>query len=112
MHWTKAWHKQKVNDTLIRLKWREMMLGVSSVNPPCVVRLERLYGHPMKEMDGDDNLRMAFKGIKDTIADLLVPGLAPGRADDPKHGITWQYAQTSAKTSGIRIYIVKKDAQC
>lgn len=56
-------------------------------------------------MDEDDNLRMAFKGIKDAIADLIVPGLQAGRADDAIFGISWRYSQTTAKMNGVRITI-------
>lgn len=43
-----------------------------------------------------DNLPFAMKHIRDCLADMIVPGLAPGRADDDAR-ITWQYAQQKSK---------------
>lgn len=43
-------------------------------------------------LDEDDNLREAFKTIKDAVSDKLLPGLQPGRADGDDR-IMWLYGQ-------------------
>jgi hypothetical protein len=70
-----------------------------------------------RELDEDDNLRMAFKWVKDEISECLIPSwrkvyVTPqgqvreikGRADSDKR-ISWQYAQEKGKKLGIRIEI-------
>jgi hypothetical protein len=47
---------------------------------------------------------MSMKWIEDAVCDLLVPGLAPGRADGDKR-ITTQYKQEKGQNFGIRIEI-------
>lgn len=37
-----------------------------------------------RRLDYDENLPMAFKWIKDALAELIKPGMAVGRADDDK----------------------------
>lgn len=68
-----------------------------------------LHRHGRKEMDYD-NLVYAFKPIRDAIADLLLPGLAAGRADGDKR-ITWEYSQSAGKEYYIRISM-RKEANC
>lgn len=68
-------------------------------------------------LDEEDNLRMAFKWIKDEISVCLVPEKrtyytdkkgklreVKGRADDDKR-IKWEYGQEKARKLGIRIEI-------
>ncbi len=71
---------------------------------PCTVKLIRI---APRKLDDDDNLRTAFKAIKDCIADYLIPGLAPGRADGDER-IKWEYHQEkgNAKEYAIRIEII------
>jgi len=68
---------------------------------PCTVHLIRIG----RKLDSD-NLQGAFKYIRDAIAELLVPGLATGRADDDER-ITWEYAQEKGKV-GVRIEVFKE----
>jgi hypothetical protein len=51
-----------------------------------------------------DNLVGSFKWIRDTLAEILVPNLAKGRADDDPR-ITWVYLQEKSKSIGVRIKI-------
>lgn len=67
---------------------------------PCKIKLIRI---APRELDKDDNLRTAFKCIKDTIADWAIPGLAPGRADGDKR-FQWDYSQEKGK---VREYAVR-----
>lgn len=55
-------------------------------------------------LDEEDNLRMAFKWIKDHAADKLVPGLAPGHADGDKR-LKFAYGQEISEEYYIRIII-------
>lgn len=45
-----------------------------------------------RQLDAYDNLPMSFKGILDTLADLILPGCKPGRADS-KLDLSVSYAQ-------------------
>lgn len=83
-HWTKKASRKKKQWKLV-----QMVLNRTQVKPPCTVMLLRI---APRMLDEDDNLREAFKTIKDSIGDILIPGLKPGHADaDPR--IKWLYAQ-------------------
>lgn len=56
---------------------------------PITIKLIRI---SPRTLDAEDNLRYAFKWVKDAIADMLIPGLHPGRADNSKL-IVWDYDQ-------------------
>ena len=70
-----------------------------TVKLPCHVTLIRISARPLD----DDNLQFSFKAIRDAIADVLIPGLKAGRADnDPR--ITWAYDQRKeGKEKGFKI---------
>jgi hypothetical protein len=81
---------------------------------PCRVKMTRL---SPRMLDEDDNLRMAFKWIKDEISECLIPEKAgfcitkkgkfrkiKGRADSDAR-ISWEYAQEKSKIGGVRIEI-------
>jgi hypothetical protein len=58
----------------------------------------------------DDNNVSAFKIVRDTVADHLTPGLAPGRADNNPL-FKWHYSQEMAESRGkqcIRIDITQE----
>ena len=58
------------------------------VQLPCTVTLRRC---GKRDLD-DDNLTGALKYVRDAIAEYLIPGLAPGRADNDRR-IAWKYDQ-------------------
>lgn len=110
-HWTKSSRRHKHQQYLIRHAFlrepREILF-------PCTVKLIRMSG---RFLDKDDNLRMAFKWIKDEIADCLFPddrkvyvdkkGIVralKGRTDD-NPTVTWEYDQEKSRRCGIRIEI-------
>lgn len=70
-----------------------LALKPQTITLPCCIVLTRI---APRELDDDDNLRYAFKSHKDKIADILIPGLAPGRADGDKR-LQWKYAQEKGK---------------
>jgi len=106
-HWGKIHARNKKNRRLITYEW--MMIDHKPI-APCTVQLQRLYNPSKKQKpyDVEENLRMAFKGIKDIIADILIPGMAPGQADEG-HGIAWKYDQLTAMRSGVRIIIMTQE---
>lgn len=99
-HWTARHKRNKRNK---RLLWAHWVSSNTKPQPPCIVRIQRCFCSKSKEMDSD-NMISASKNLRDCIADLLIPGLPPGRADGDKR-ITWQYSQASAKYNCIRILI-------
>lgn len=81
---------------------------------PCTVKFIRL---SPRFMDEEDNLRIAFKWIKDQVGACLFPDKSvvyvtrhgkvrenKGHADSDKR-VTWEYSQEKSKTLGIRIEI-------
>jgi hypothetical protein len=94
------------------------LLGVNLpkiVQFPCLIRFTRLAS---RKMDEEDNLRMAFKWIKDEVGSCLFPERAviyvtkkgkvrenKGHADSDKR-VTWAYAQEPRRIMGIRIEII------
>ena len=109
-HWSKDYARNRSNRRLIEYKWN---IEQPNILPPCVVRLERHYSTPkrQKRLDDDNYIgSLAIKGIRDSIAGILVPKLAPGRADHAKYGIKFYYAQTPTKSDGmIRIIIATEN---
>jgi len=71
--------------------------------PPCTVTLTRI---APREFDFT-NLVGSCKGLEDIIADLLRPGMAPGRADGKGSGIQFEFKQEKGepKQYAIRIEI-------
>jgi len=99
-HWRKKYERNKRQQKAIVLIWRSQKPVVSL---PCKVTLTRI-GPRLLDFG---NLVYAFKGVQDKTADLIIPGLAPGQADDEKRGITWDYKQEKG-LYGIRIEIEHK----
>lgn len=84
-HWAKKYRREKKQSESL-LFYLKPYVGLISL--PCQVILTRI---SPRKLD-DDNLVSAFKHIRDTVADVLIPGKKRGRADDSKL-IQWQYAQ-------------------
>jgi len=108
-HWIKKSKRHKTQQFFIRLLFKKAQ---ENITLPCQVTLTRLSSRSLD----DDNLRMAFKWIRDELSDLLTgntkfyinkKGRAQriaGRSDsDPR--IKWEYAQEACKTQGIRVEI-------
>lgn len=117
-HWTKKRKRFQAQKDWIGMRWRMDTCPEIPVN--CIVVFTRI---APRELD-DDNLRMAFKHIKDYVAVLICPdknmavkytkkkangGIklisysSPGRADDCKT-IEWNYKQ---EKEGTKDYAVK-----
>lgn len=96
-HWRKKYERTKRQQKAVKLMW---LAQRPSIGLPCKVVLIR---KGPRELDFS-NLVYAFKGVQDSVADLIIPGLAPGQADGPNRGIEWGYAQEKG-LYGIRIEI-------
>lgn len=63
-----------------------------------------------RKLDDEDNLRTALKSAKDAVADILHPGLAPGRADG-LGDIEWKFEQVrgNVREYGLGIRLISND---
>lgn len=75
-------------------------IRTTPTKPPYHVTLIRI---GPRELDEDDNLRHAFKHVKDGVCDAL--GI---KNDNDKSKITWAYAQEKSRYAAIRIEIEAK----
>src|SRR5262245_4845030 len=98
-HWTVRSRRKRKQKEAVVAAWpttvdeRYGIVVRRKVSPPCVVRLIRISS---RRLD-DDNLREAFKAIRDEIADEL-------NIDDGDERIKWEYAQVPV---GHRVYQVR-----
>lgn len=110
-HWTKKSKRHRQQQFFIRQLFHN---NEKHIDLPCSVKMTRLGG---RYLDADENLPMAFKYIKDEIAECLFPEkkqtyfdkkgkirILKGRCDDSPL-VTWKYAQEKSKNLGIRIEI-------
>lgn len=110
-HWTKSSKRHRQQQFFIRELFKN---ETAEIPIPCVVKMTRL---GPRFLDADDNLRMAFKWIKDEISECVFPEKCgtyidkkgkvrqiKGRADDSPL-IVWEYAQEKSKSLGVRIEI-------
>ncbi len=95
-HWSSKSKRHKLQKKRIKFL---LLQNRPDIEFPCLIRLSRI---APRLLDSDDNLPMSLKYIKDYIADQLIPGLAPGRADDDKR-MKWEYSQEKGK---VREYAV------
>lgn len=96
-HWSKKnkRHKLQKNDVFFALLGHR-----SKIKFPCEILLKRLG----KKLLDSDNLSFSLKWVRDAVADSIIPGLPPGKADgDPR--IKWDYAQEVSKDYGVIIEI-------
>jgi hypothetical protein len=97
-HWRIKAKRHRWQQLLIRSAWNAQKPRITL---PCTVTLTRL---SPRKLDAHDGLPMSFKWIVDSLADLLLPGQAPGQADNDER-ITWRYAQEHSAVQKIRIEI-------
>lgn len=109
-HWTEKSKRHKQQQFFIRSLFNHEGIEIKL---PCTVKLIRI----SPRLLDDDNLRSAFKWIRDELSECLIPekvkayvtkkgkmALIKGRADDDPR-ITWIYDQEKGK-QGIRIEIL------
>ena len=82
--------------------WAAFIAYRDKVRLPCHVTFVRLAPRILDT----DNLASAFKHLRDQLAYILIPGLAPGRADGDSR-LAWSYDQkkTTAKLYGVEIIL-------
>src|SRR5574338_709033 len=99
-HWSQKFKRNRTQKFCVGL---DLLASGYKPNLPCCVKLVRIAPRNLDE----DNLIYAFKKIKDVVADYIIPGLAPGRADGDKR-IKWEYDQEKGepKEYAIRIEII------
>lgn len=103
-HWTVKRKRRILHDNIIRKYW---WWKKPKIELPCVIILSRV---GIRKLD-DDNLQTALKSIRDTVADLMLPGLPKGRADGDSR-LTWEYGQIRGPV-GLRIEIyTKPEEEC
>lgn len=98
-HWSKRYKRDQENKLKIILAWK---LAKKRPKAPCIVHIHRMFSGKQKPMDYD-SYTMSLKGVRDSIANLLIPGLAHGQADDEKRGLIFLYQQSKETISGVKI---------
>lgn len=96
-HWTAKMARNNIQANHI---WASFKSQRPKFDLPALIRLTRISS---RNLDSD-NLQGALKHVRDCVADQILPGLAPGRADgDPR--LQWEYAQKKGKEQGVKIEI-------
>jgi hypothetical protein len=95
-HWSKKHRRNKKRDLWMLAYWRYSRIEVTF---PYTIHLTRI---APRQLD-DDNWIATAKHFRDWIADKLIPGLAPGRADGDKR-ITWKYSQRKGEPNEFSFY--------
>lgn len=97
-HWTRRHILNRRNAKIIWAKW---MQEKPKIELPCTITLTRIAS---REMDSD-NVQGSFKAIRDCLASLIIPGLAPGQADSDSR-LEWRYRQEKGtRKQQVRIRI-------
>ena len=101
-HWTDKHKRKKIQKTLIKWALRSQL----KPNLPVVVTITRITPRALDF----DNLHGGMKTAIDTIADWLIPGLAPGRADgDPRLEFKLEQRKGPPKEYSIEVSFSEKD---
>jgi hypothetical protein len=113
-HWSKRAARKKIQASWVRIGLQNAGLALTSelcqFPGPYKVTFCR---HSPRLLDAHDNLRMAFKGLVDTVASYLVPGLAPGRADSyDKFYFYYDQQKDKAKYVTIKIESIPLEIEC
>lgn len=95
-HWIKKRKRKKELQRAIQYIWR--LSSISNIKIPVLIKFTRIAPRSLDY----DNLVISFKAARDTVADILIPGLAPGRADDSDQ-IEFEYSQEKHSSYGLRI---------
>ncbi len=99
-HWAVKSRRHKRQKQIVNLALNNRL---SEVTLPCHIKITR---YSMGTLDFD-NMCASQKWVVDAICEMLIPGLAPGRADGDKR-ITVSYEQEKKNKKGIRVEIISK----
>ena len=83
VHWRVKHKRKKAIKAMLEQYWTK-----EKVKLPCEIELVRV---APRRCDGDNNI-FSMKFCRDFVADKIIPGLQPGRADDDDR-IKWEYSQ-------------------
>lgn len=97
-HWTEKHERHKKQKKIV---FYSLSPHRDKFSLPCTVRMTRL---APRELDADDNLRIALKWVKDAIAEVITQDFVPGRADGDKR-IKWEYDQEFSSEYKVKIEI-------
>lgn len=102
-HWIEAQKRHKGQKRSVNYLLKDLSLYRDM---PLAIKLIRI---SPRKLDSEDNLPMAFKWIKDAIADILIPGKAAGRADDSKL-LKWEFGQEKGQVreKAIRVEVYER----
>ena len=97
-HWTEKHERHKKQK---RIVFYNLNPHRANLLLPCTVRMARL---APRQLDEEDNLRIALKWVKDAIAEVITQDFVPGRADGDKR-IKWEYDQEFSSEYKVKIEI-------
>lgn len=98
-HWAIKSRRDKLQKETAALYINKFL---SMITLPCTIKFTRVSS---RKLDSD-NLQYAFKAIRDKVCSMLIPGLAPGRADDDDRiTITYDQVKDEPKVTGFKITI-------
>ena len=98
-HWSKKHKVRKLQKWMVKTFVTQKRREIPESGPWQVI-LTRMAPRLLDE----DNLVSAFKNITDAIAEIIHPGLAPGRADG-LGDVKFEYRQEKAKIPTLRVQI-------
>lgn len=97
-HWSSRSKRNRILKVLVKSEWNKL---TQKPTLPCTIIITRIAPRPF---DQADNYRSACKGLIDRIAETLIPGLAPGRADaDPRLHFEFRQEKGKPKEYMVRI---------
>lgn len=105
-HWGKRHRRSQTQKKAVRyILGHEIMVSAPEVLKmrPMAIHLTRI---APRKLDGD-NLQMSLKACRDSVADLLNPGLMPGFADNDSQ-LFWFYGQRKGKPKEYAVEIELK----
>jgi len=101
-HWTASKRRKDRQKNAIKGYWNK---SNQVILIPCKVILTRIAPRTLDL----DNLLYSLKGVRDIVADLIIPGLQPGRAD-ASDKIIFEYKQEKGKPKEYALRIQIDDA--
>ncbi len=92
-HWTKSKKRKDLQKRWVKILF---LKHKPKIDLPIHIKLTRIG----KKLLDSDNLPVSMKYIRDEVANYLIPGKAPGQADnDPR--LSWEYDQKIGKNYGV-----------
>jgi hypothetical protein len=99
------WRIKDKRKQVLKMHFKLCALRSKIIPLPVTVEFTRI---SPRFLDEEDNLRIAFKTVKDYVADFLIPGKRMGQADSDKR-IKWKYNQEKGKPQRFTIKYYAED---